>query len=180
MQSPITNCWTDWGPKCAVISCKHLIKGLRNTLEQGSTCCKMFEIVLHIKTFRDLRTFWKVLSRIQRKGSLCVCSVWGMRVSSFPALDLRQFSFILSWTKDGFISWFRPNLDKRQLRFVQSWTKDSFLPSCCGQKFLEPTTFVFVCGQSFWSRARKSDFWKSISKAAAQGALSRLYPPFAK
>ena len=29
------------------------------------------------------------------------------------------------------------------------------------------------------TRAVKSDFWKSFSKAAAQGALSRLYPPFA-
>ena len=29
------------------------------------------------------------------------------------------------------------------------------------------------------TRAGKSDFWKSISKAAAQGALSRLHPPFA-
>ena len=28
------------------------------------------------------------------------------------------------------------------------------------------------------NRAGKSDFWKSISKAVAQGALSRLYPPF--
>ena len=29
------------------------------------------------------------------------------------------------------------------------------------------------------TRGGKSDFWKSISKAAAQGALSRLDPPFA-
>ena len=29
------------------------------------------------------------------------------------------------------------------------------------------------------NRAGKSEFWKSILKAAAQGALSRLYPPFA-
>ena len=28
-------------------------------------------------------------------------------------------------------------------------------------------------------RAEKSDFWKSISKAAAQGDLNRFYPPFA-
>ena len=27
------------------------------------------------------------------------------------------------------------------------------------------------------TRAGKSDFWKSISKAAAQGALNRFYPP---
>ena len=26
-------------------------------------------------------------------------------------------------------------------------------------------------------RAGKSDYWKSISKAAAQGALNRFYPP---
>ena len=26
-------------------------------------------------------------------------------------------------------------------------------------------------------RAEKSDFWKSISKAAAQGDLNRFYPP---
>ena len=28
-----------------------------------------------------------------------------------------------------------------------------------------------------YTRAGKSDFWKSISKADAQGALNRLYPP---
>ena len=27
--------------------------------------------------------------------------------------------------------------------------------------------------------AEKSDFWKAVSKAAAQGALNRFYPPFA-
>ena len=36
-----------------------------------------------------------------------------------------------------------------------------------------------TCMLSWWvnNRAEKSDFWKSISKAAAHGALSRLYPP---
>ena len=40
--------------------------------------------------------------------------------------------------------------------------------------------FGVVCGpdwQCGWTRAGKSDFWKSISKAAAQGALNRFYPP---
>ena len=39
------------------------------------------------------------------------------------------------------------------------------------QFFTHPAVVMVV------TRAGKSDFWKSILKAAAQGALNRFYPP---
>ena len=45
------------------------------------------------------------------------------------------------------------------------------------RKGAHPCTSSWEPRRKVSPRARKSDFWKSISKAAAQGALNRLYPP---
>ena len=57
-----------------------------------------------------------------------------------------------------------------------------------GKKYLAWTSCAFITSVCIFSevrresskrriRAEKSDFWKSISKAAAQGDLNQFYPP---
>ena len=147
----MTNCWTDWGPKCAVISCKHLIKGLRDTLEQGSTCCKKFGIVLQIQDFSWFTHllnffFWEF------KGKVAYIP---------PVFEEWEFPLVQLWMWDSFLS-SRVGRKAFSLRnLVQIWTKDSFVSSRVGRKtvscrptvdkFLEQIEFMFVFGQSFWS-----------------------------
>ena len=126
-------------------------------------------------------SFGSVEEKMNREGSIrmIICKRSFYPVDHLQEVFLSCWSFAINWSIQMIICK-RPVIPDDHLQGAgpSGWSfargppyPDDHLQEAC------PSGWSFARGLSIPIRAGKSDLWKSISKAAAQGALNRFYPP---